>query len=518
MKSLGKITYKIFLAVFFLFPLLPATIMGTHLSVQMQYKKFTVIVFLLCLAAFYCIYLNFEKNAKIDYRNNLGKTKIILSIFLFLISILVKYFILTVMGDNVYQNSEYGCVLRISTGTETINDLRHISVFPHWSLVGFLHRIIMKVFEQNSIEFIQLINAVVLSVAVVIIFYISCEVTQSISSALMAGILFALAPTENLYFLMLSNEFIAIMAFVTITYVIIKNSFFILYPYKKRISEIFLIGIGVGINFFLLKYSKPIGITFFVAIIICIVLIKFISKKIYLREFVKISIVMVFTFFMLSSVYVRGLSAYTNYPINPNTKAHFLFIGLYSDYQNVGNVYEKKMTEKNFNYDAVNKEYMNIIKKDVVENISELPIKLKENFKIQWQDYKNGLKMVLYEYNTENPYLFNIEGLALWGGIITHYFYILILVFSLISILKKLLTDKLYNISYFFICLLCFGVALGLVFGESQERYKCIIMPLLYLLAGDGIIQTFKIGNYLIDKVKCIKKFKEQNFISYGRR
>lgn len=517
MDKLGKGLYKTFLGVFILFPLFYALLAGSKVYFEMSYKRFTLIIFLTVFTILFCFYLFLKVsiiNCPRKYR------KLLLAVILFFISMGIKYFLIIVMGENIYQNSEYGCVWRISSGLENQEDLRHVSVFPHWSLVGFINKGLMQLFNKDSVAFCQMVNAVILSIVVILLFYISYEITKSYTSAFLGGLVFSIAPTENIYFLMLSNEFLAIMAFYTITFILLKYKFFIdsRCNWKK---SILVIGI-LGLNFWLLKYTKPVDKVFIVAILIIITIKFFIYGKYSIKQILSMLFLSIILSSFMSSVYIERLSNYTGYPINTNQSAHFLFIGLNSKYESVGNIYEQRMIEEKFDYDKVNKEYMDIIEEDVKINIKKLPTKLKDNFIMQWKDYNNGLRMGLYNYGQildyQVPYLFTIEGLGLWGTVITQFFYLCVLCFSLFSVCRFLIFKKEYDSKYFFILLLCFGVTLGLIFGESQERYKCIIIPILYLLAGDGINIILKWLEKTIYQIRkgCIYKVKK--FINEERK
>lgn len=500
-KKLGTVLYRLFLCGFILFPLVTGFLVSSKTFTIMQYKKFSLLLlsmFFLILALSFSFIKTIGKTVSDKDRK---KIRTLLAAILFLISVGIKYFLIVVMGSSIYQNSEYGCVWRISSGIETTGDLQHISVFPHWSLVGFINRFILNMFNENSIMFCQLINAIILSISVVLLFYIGYEITKRLSSAFLGALLFAIAPTENLYFLMLSNEFIAIIAFLTITYIFLKNDFFIVD--NKKIGKMIFWIILLSISYWLLKYSKPIGKVFAVALIISGFLEVLVVGRKKFKQLIFVTISSVILLFIVSSLYIHSLESYTGYPVNRDQAAHFLFIGLHSEYSRIGNVYEKNMAEQDFNYDRVNEQYMEAIKRDIRLNINQLPQKLKNNFEIQWKDYKNGLRMVTYEYGKSNAdtFLFTAEGLNLWWGTITQLFYILILFFTIGSVFLKLLFEPKLNIKYFFLCLLCFGVSLGLLFGESQERYKCIIVPILYLLAGDGMARVYSYVENKIEKI-----------------
>lgn len=442
------------------------------------------------------------------------KIKVLLAALLFFISLVIKFFLIEVMGSHVYQNSEYGCMWRISSGTETGADLQHISGFPHWSLVGFINRFIMKVFDKNSVIFCQLVNAVILSISAVLLFYIAHEVTKKLSNAFTGTLLFAAAPTENLYFLMLSNVFLAALSFLTITYIFIKTDFFANTENKqKTFFWIFLL----GISYWTLKYSKPVGQVFIATLAVSILFEILVFKRRRVKRLLFVIITAGILFTAASNIYIRSLEAYTGYPVNRSQAAHFLFIGLHSEYVTIGNIYEKTMMEENFNYDKVNAQNREAVKKDIKINYDKLPQKLKSNFEIQWNNYGNGLRMVTYEYGNNIPdtFLFTAEGLNLWWGAITQLFYILVILFAMLSAGIKLFFHKKVDIKYLFVCLLCFGVALGLLFGESQERYKCIIIPILYFLSGDGIQKLFNYSQKGAEKIyrRAYERWKRNGYI-----
>lgn len=349
-------------------------------------------------------------------------------------------------------------------------------------------------------------NAVILSVAVVLIFLIAYEVTRNLTGSAMGALFFAIAPTENLYFLMLSNEFLAILSFLTILYIFVKKQFFMSENngLKKLAGSVLILSLSL----FVLKYSKPVGAVFWVAIVIFVIMKKLLSRGEKIRTLAGVVVAAALLSSVFSNIYVQALGKYTQFPINEDASPHFLFIGLYSDYWSVGNIYETLMKEADFEYDIVNEQYMKVIKEDLADNINKLPDKLQENFKEQWQDYNNGLRMVLNELDTEsgNPILFTAEGLELWGKVITQEYYLLMLLLAVISALWQVIVkNKESDLNYFFVCLVCFGVALGLVFGESQERYKCVIMPVVYLMAGDGAVKVLSLlhrgGSCLKDKL-----------------
>lgn len=225
---------------------------------------------------------------------------------------------------------------------------------------------------------------------------------------------------------------------------------------------------------------------------------------------------------LLSVVYKKVLSGKTGFPINENQAPHFLFIGLDPYYQEVGNVYEDRIIEADYDYHAVNSGYMNAVKKDLAENISFLPEKLKENFRLQWEDYGNGIRMSVhrfYETGTGKSF-FNLILAERWLKPLTQVYYLYVLLFAMVSVISHFINlfanreKQSENINYLFITLCVLGVALGLSIGEAQERYKCVIMPLVYLLAGDGIYYFWLYLDKAVSRLFLVKR----NIILIARR
>ncbi len=489
----GKSLYHLFLLSFSIFPITCAFLCTKDALWEMQYKKFAFIFVALCfIATMLLFWLCQRLKAKIEIADQ--KLKAALTGWLFLVSMTIKYVMITGMGGNVFQNSEYGIVYRISIGMETEADLQHISVYPHWSLVGILNRCLYKIFANDAVSFFQLINALILSLAVIAVFYLSLRVTRNIASAFLGALFFAIAPTENIYFLFLSNEFIATFSCLMIMILFVKYDFFStkINRFKKKL----ILSVFLGILFFLVQYSKPIGSVFTVAFVIVFVLKALIDQQKNWKQPITMMVLALIVGVILSQVYLQMLSKYTGVPANENAAPHFLAVGLYSKYPQLieeyggkFNVYERVAEEEKFQYDVVNQRYMEMIEADLRENIRNLPQKLKANFIEQWKDYKNGLRMAAMQYTVAegNYSLFDLEGITVWGGVITQLFYMSVLFYAMISVLRMLLFEREYCVAYIFVCLVCFGVALGLMFGEQQERYKCVVMPILYLLAGDGM-------------------------------
>lgn len=113
---IGTGLYKVFFLCLTFFPLLCALDDGKELLSVIVNKKFALLLLLLftgMIFLFYefaCLVSKYIKNADIK------RIKAMIVGALFTVSMFVKYFMISVIGDNIYQNSEYGCVLNIASG------------------------------------------------------------------------------------------------------------------------------------------------------------------------------------------------------------------------------------------------------------------------------------------------------------------------------------------------------------------------------------------------------------------
>ena len=86
---------------------------------------------------------------------------------------------------------------------------------------------------------------------------------------------------------------------------------------------------------------------------------------------------------------------------------------------------------------------------------------------------------------------FNMQ-IAAWIQTLTQVHYLCILAFALLSVAVRIVFRSRNAVRYLLVALMILGVSLGMIVGESQERYKCVIMPYVYMFAGDGIILLWR--------------------------
>lgn len=208
MKKIGNIGYAIVLLLVLSIPLGTAFIHGINFLLPLQFKKFMLVISIIVLFIAGILHHLFRGSS---ISSDKAKCLIWIPLLLFFISLILKIFTAYAEGCDIFQNTEYGCVLRIASGLATEDDLRHISVFPHWSLVGILDGCFVRLFYNTPAYLVcEYVNAVLLSISVLLIYYTAYFSLKNIEASIFGGLLFAIAPTENLYFLMISNEFWAI--------------------------------------------------------------------------------------------------------------------------------------------------------------------------------------------------------------------------------------------------------------------------------------------------------------------
>lgn len=371
--------------------------------------------------------------------NLLKKHKII--IFLFSFSLIIRICVISVIDTPVISDFKtmLDASLELLKGTTSYKSMPY---FINWAYqMGHVIYQALLLSIINSITFLKVVNAIITSLTVVMIYSIGKEISSK-KAAFIISIIYAVFLFPLLLNTVLTNQFLPMLLILIAIYLWIKRK-------KEKYWTVIIIGILLGISNMLRSEVVVIIIAFLLYTLFLML------KKENKKELV-ISFLLIITSYLFitqgTSYLLKATNISPNGLENNNTAWKFLeglnteTRGQYSTEDALKYAMDKNKTEK-------------ALQKRIQEDWKEFPLLFAKKIKILWLN--SDLSWSL-------GHLKDIEKLKLYEGInqIFIYFFFIMALLSSITIFKK--TYKNPQILIFLILFVYFGVYL---FIEIMPRY-----------------------------------------------
>lgn len=400
-------------------------------------------------------------------KNWLSKHKII--IFLFSFALIIR--LAVILSINTPIISDFKTMLDASK--ELVKGTQTYKTMPYFICWGYQmgHVIYQAIFLSiiNSITFLKILNAIITSLTVVMIYLIGKELSSK-RAAFIISIIYSIFLFPLLLNTVLTNQLLPMLLILTAIYLWIKKD-------KGNKLIAIIIGVFLGISNILRSETIVIIIAFLLYTIFLI--LKKENKKVLI---INICLIMI-SYFTLTALTSQTLKITNISPSgleNKNSAWKFLeglnveTSGMYSEEDASKYSYDKKKTTKE-------------LKKRVQEDWQQYPLLFAKKTKILW------LNSDLY---WSLGHIENQEKLKLYEGInqIFIYFFVIMSLLSTITLFKK--TYKKEQILILLILFVYFGVYL---FIEIMPRYAYSLQIFETLLA--SITLEHILDNKKISKV-----------------
>lgn len=408
------------------------------------------------------------------------------SLCCFLITFL-SHLLLLLIFRNVSFFSDFQFAWERSLGD--LSSLNRYQFFPSYVNYSLYLKILIKLFGESRVIVI-LINIILNSLTSVGVYLLGYKIYQREIPAFFSSLLYSLYLPSIFYTLVATPEHITVLFNVWGIYLL---SNFLSSDFSKK--NYFYIGFSC-VCFGIADSMK----TFFPIIFIAFILI--FAHMLYERKYLSCShrifllLCTVFTVFMLTNMVSGGILKITekNFDIDLNkvdATPHFFAVGLNRPGEgqihlgNFSRVYLNDRMNSVPRDEAVTK-IKKIILDDWSNNLSDiLPFIVKKTI-WAWQDDCIPITYFLttegIQPNTEiQKFFFN--GITRVGSKVSEILYF-VLFFTCIYVCVLLIRTQKFNYILVFSSLIIEGYFFLMFFSEAQSRYKCLIMPFIFLLLG----------------------------------
>ncbi len=440
---------------------------------------------------------------------------VLIPVFIFISALFVRLLGVIAIGQNTIQISDFGNAVYQAQQAIPIYS-KFYSLYSGWALYPLCLKIIMRLLN-GGIYTILIFNAVLGALSAVIVYFIVyCFDMHRPNTAIIAGILYGLWPTEIFYIILCTPEYLHIFT-ILMGFLLLEIALFIpMHSISRKLSLIIFSGIFISFSGFMKATSSIMLIAIAITVIIyilevclyqvkasvCInkplIIIKGISK---LGPYVKKCVVYLFifliVFFICNSIFYALSDWYVGYEVNRKPIIRYLYGGLHHISKGVWvseihNRYEQIWIVNDYDFEMANKLLLEELCNDIQANHLTLAM-FYNKAKYAFSDL-SYMSFVLSTVNSDNIIL--AKQLIEQAMPFMQIYYMLVGLFVVIAALdltKKRRKGFLFSALYItgFICLM--------LLSENQPRYKTVIYPFLCILAAHGVTVIY-------NKVKKIKE------------
>jgi hypothetical protein len=416
-----------------------------------------------------------------------------ISCFLFLFSLFLRLGIIYLIGRGTTQISDFLMAFQSAQKAIPIY-LDHYAIFSNWGMYVFYLKVLFKLFGASELTGI-IANAFLEAGSVTLIYFLVMLTLRDKYSHIVAvtsAIMYAVWPSQLVYLVLLSPEFVHIF--------LLLLGLVLLALTKREIKHVSLVWrvSGYVLSSFCISLSGFFKSTDKIMIIALIISMFFVyldsqswvlgrcGNKAPIIPYRMICITVFLTSYLIANVLgFMFLDFFVGRTVNRNPTPHFINIGLSSDSRGVWNPqvsteYEEAVLKSGFDYDKAGKIIMDSVKEDINQN-KHVSIQF---FIKKLTDTWQGMDYLYFSQETINPekstYIQRPEISIIFQG---YYLITGILVFLGCGFILEEKINQIFFLSALFII----GFMLLMLILEIQPRYKVITYPYICILAGSGI-------------------------------
>lgn len=405
----------------------------------------------------------------------------------FLLSLCVHLAVAWAIGQHTQQISDFGNALELSRGdfplTETPD---HYRIFSNWGIYPLYLKLIQELFGYGAFTAIVL-NALICAVSSMLI-YILCRLGfQDERVGFLGALIYTFWPSHLLYSVILSPEFLNI--FLTLLFMVLLEMLIGRYHKRSVYGMTCLAAVVLSLAGFFKQIDKIILIASGIMFVILILQKKFlICKKTFL-----ILALFAGCYILSGKLIYAGLDYAYGETVNRNPAMHFIYIGLnpetygvWSD--EVFHVYPQNVKDCNYDFKQASDLTFTRLKEEIAEKKHLQFPYFAEKFRTAWAD-NSEIWWVDVTLRDDSAFLKKTHWLDQMS-IFTQNFWMVICILICAEAVFLFVNPRE---RYMYMWLILFGFACLLTLSEVQSRYKCVVYPVLSILAADGIVKLLKL-------------------------
>lgn len=410
-----------------------------------------------------------------------------------ILGLLLKLLCFQFLGSKMGMKYDYLTALESAQGIFAEKEL----IYAHWAVYPRILSVFFGIFGGGYPQAV-IFNLLVTALSTLLVYQVCQGALHQPKLSFLAAMLFALWPSFNLYHLITSNEFLAILFGLLSVYLVqlatartggLRILFSILAGLSLGLTDFFkqfsiIFFIAAGITGLLWHYLHPLrakspaegslqknrqkknapGSSSWVSLLLCCVLLFSAGG-------------------LCKATVFSALDRYLGAPVCRSANAHFLYMGLNSTgngewNDEVGFDFRHLAEDYNRDYDRAAKELYQILREDLRAHPDKLPQTLRHKLTVDWSADRGVLDWVRALYTGEGglPYADRLQALS--NG-----FY---LALFLLMAVGGIGAFRRKNPWILLLSLIVFGFALVLVLTEAQGRYQLVLFPWFAILAANG--------------------------------
>ncbi len=419
--------------------------------------------------------------------------KIFLSIFIFLLAFGVRYLLIFMYREDLLPFSDFSAAWERARGDFEAGKIEQYSLFPAYMNFSLYENYIIRIFGESFVNILY-INAAYCGITAIFLFLITREITDNDFACILAGVIYALYPSNIFYSLTATPEFIAILFNTIGVYAFIKA-----YKKKNMVYQLIWIiigGLSLGVGGSFKTYSIVMIIAFAMVLIAKYIIENRKCNKQEILSVVLVIIIGLLGYKCASTSILNMSSQHFNMGLSTEKAVpHFLLVGLNTESEgqiNVGtlsDLYRQYYMSNGLNYEEAKAYAYDLLKNDWANNKKRIIPNFGKKMIWAWQDDYTPIYYYLNRVGinidsvSEN---FVYKTVDEYGAGIVQIAYFLIMLFASVAVLanaKKKDVDFVVE----FLLLIVFGYFCMIFLVEGQSRYKCLVMPYVIVFSAIGL-------------------------------
>ncbi|MBE5912909.1 MAG: phospholipid carrier-dependent glycosyltransferase [Pseudobutyrivibrio ruminis] len=429
---------------------------------------------------------------RINIKNNESHNAIYKGLIIGLVAVSIRVIIVFLNSEYLVPFSDFAMAWERAHGNLEQGNIAYYSLFPAYMNFSLYENMVINILEDSYVVVLYL-NALYSGITAYFLYYISKELFHNERVCVAIGVLYGLYPSNVLYTLTGTPDFIAIMFNTIGIYLLLK------YKVDKKCIRRAVLCMLAGLCFGISGSFKTFSIVIMVAFFLCEILIIIINEMGYKEILFKIGIfiLVIMSYKVVNATITDITSDYYNVELDAKTATpHYILVGLNTEAEgqihigNISRLYYQRYLDNGNDFESSKEYAYDTLKKDWKNNPNRIIPNFFKKIIWAWQDDYIPIHYYLYSVglNKENNDVFLYKLAENSGGLISELIYVTIAILSIVGSIRKAKENEGdIEVEYIFLSLIIFGYFCMVILSESQSRYKCLIMPYIIIVAGYGI-------------------------------
>lgn len=388
-------------------------------------------------------------------------------------------------GNYLKPFSDFGRVWQMAHG-EMEGNIEYYTLFPAYLNYTVALRLFLRL-TDDSFKAALIPNVILSAGTTALIYLVAAECSKDRRIPLIASLLYAVMPSNILYCCVLTPEFITIFfnCFAILVLVHMRKS----RDWKKLVLAA-CAGVFLGIS----SSYKAFGIVIIISFTMCSIAEMIVQEtRLDAKRMgcIILGICILYSGYKLTKdIILRNTEEELSIKLDEGTALpHFLLIGLNTEGE--GQIHLGTISRRYYQYYLENgqdsesaKAYaFGLLKKDWAQNAGRLPALFFKKLIWTWQD--DIIPVDYYNSAKGSDFLAPLDISGMPVASIAQGFYLLLMGLGLVGMIC--ISRQEIDLNMELILLTIFGFFCLMLIVEAQSRYKCLIMPLVCIIAAFGL-------------------------------